>query len=132
MSPDIGNLFVGSMLGHVESQAGHHRCRPRGPTQSEVAKTYGVSKGWVSKLIACYRAEGEKRSNRDLVEAMDGDLPAFRDLWLATGVDVEHISWLDDCTRYALHVTAHPRVTGPIVIETFRRSLALHGIPAPR
>jgi len=46
------------------------------------------------------------------------------------GADVEIISWLDDCTRYALHVTAHHRVTGPIVTATFRQSLALHQIPA--
>jgi transposase len=25
--------------------------------------------------------------------------------------EVEIISWLDDCTRYALHVTAHPRIS---------------------
>ncbi len=31
MSQDIGNPVVGSMLGHVESQAGHHRRHPRGP-----------------------------------------------------------------------------------------------------
>ena len=28
-------------------------------TQSEVARSYGVSKGWVSKLLARYRNEGE-------------------------------------------------------------------------
>jgi len=46
------------------------------------------------------------------------------------GADVEIISWLDDCTRYALHVSAHPRVTTPIVVTTFREALAKHGIPA--
>ncbi len=46
------------------------------------------------------------------------------------GADVEIISWLDDCTRYALHVTAHPRITTPIVLSTFRESLTQHGIPA--
>jgi transposase InsO family protein len=46
------------------------------------------------------------------------------------GADVEIISWLDDCTRYALHVTAHTRVTTPIVLTTFREALARHGIPA--
>ena len=46
------------------------------------------------------------------------------------GADVEIISWLDDCTRYALRVTAHPRVTGPIVTATFRETLTQHGIPA--
>jgi transposase-like protein len=30
-----------------------------GRSQAEVARAYGVSKGWVSKLIARYRAEGE-------------------------------------------------------------------------
>ncbi len=30
-----------------------------GRTQSEAAATYGVSKGWVSKLLARYRLEGE-------------------------------------------------------------------------
>jgi transposase len=30
-----------------------------GRSQAEVARTYGVSKGWVSKLVARYRAEGE-------------------------------------------------------------------------
>ena len=49
---------------------------------------------------------------------------------LSTDTDVEIISWLDDCTRYALHVTAHPRITGPIVTTTFREALATHGIPA--
>jgi transposase InsO family protein len=46
------------------------------------------------------------------------------------GADVEIITWLDDCTRYALHVSAHIRVTTPIVLTTFRESLARHGIPA--
>ena len=39
-----------------------------GRPQAEVARTYGVSKGWVSKLVARYRAEGdtafEPRSRR--------------------------------------------------------------------
>jgi hypothetical protein len=30
-----------------------------GRSQAEAARAYGVSKGWVSKLIARYRAEGE-------------------------------------------------------------------------
>jgi transposase InsO family protein len=46
------------------------------------------------------------------------------------GADVEIISWLDDCTRYALHVTAHQPITTPIVVTTFREALARHGIPA--
>ena len=46
------------------------------------------------------------------------------------GADVEIITWLDDCSRYALHLTAHARVTGPIVLATFRATLTQHGIPA--
>jgi transposase InsO family protein len=46
------------------------------------------------------------------------------------GTDVEIISWLDDCTRYALHVSAHHRVTTPIVKATFRETAGQHGIPA--
>jgi transposase InsO family protein len=48
----------------------------------------------------------------------------------SAGVDVEIISWLDDCTRYALHATAHHRVTAPIVLATFRETAGQHGIPA--
>lgn len=29
------------------------------------------------------------------------------------GPDTEIMTWLDDCSRYALHVSAHRRVTGP-------------------
>jgi transposase InsO family protein len=46
------------------------------------------------------------------------------------GADVEIISWLDDHARYALSVTAHPRITGAIVVSSFRETLAQHGIPA--
>ncbi len=49
---------------------------------------------------------------------------------LSTGTDVEVISWLDDCTRYALHVSAHVRITTDIVKATFRKTAAEHGIPA--
>ncbi|MPZ96595.1 MAG: IS481 family transposase [Propionibacteriales bacterium] len=46
------------------------------------------------------------------------------------GIDVEIITWLDDCTRYALHLSAHARITTPIVKRTFRKTAAQHGIPA--
>jgi transposase len=49
---------------------------------------------------------------------------------LADGSGTEIISWLDDCARYALSVTAHARVTGPIVLDTFRKTAGQHGIPA--
>jgi transposase InsO family protein len=37
-----------------------------------------------------------------------------------SGTEVEIITWLDDCTRLALHVSAHARVNAPIVLATFR------------
>src|SRR4029450_12124441 len=46
------------------------------------------------------------------------------------GPEVEIISWLDDCTRYALHTSAHRAITTPIVTRTFRETAAQHGIPA--
>ncbi|WP_237448546.1 integrase core domain-containing protein, partial [Nocardioides flavescens] len=46
------------------------------------------------------------------------------------GQDVEVITWLDDCSRYVLHLSAHPRITAPIVLATFRHAADLHGYPA--
>jgi transposase InsO family protein len=46
------------------------------------------------------------------------------------GADTEILTWLDDCSRYALSVTAHHRVTGTIVLATFGQTVAEHGIPA--
>ena len=40
------------------------------------------------------------------------------------GTDVEILTWLDDCSRYALSVTAHRPVTGPVVLATFRTTAA--------
>jgi transposase InsO family protein len=181
-----------------------------GRSQASVARDYGVSKGWVSKLIARHRAEGdsafEPRSRRphtrptataattvDLVIELRQQLTAqgldagadtiawhlkqhhhttvsratiYRiirrhglvtaepkkkpkssyirfqaeqpnETWqadfthhrLADGTDIEILTWLDDHSRYALSVTAHRPVTGPIVVTTFRAAIAEHGTP---
>ena len=187
-----------------------------GSSQSEVARTYGVSQGWISRLMKLYEAEGEEafepRSrapknsptatppatvelvlhlrkelseagldagadtiawhlqhhhqitlaratiNRILVRAgqvspdpskrpkssyirFEAEQP--NETWQSDfthyrlsrtdgrpGADVEIISWLDDHSRYALHVSAHIRVTTPIVTTTFRETAGQHGIPA--
>jgi transposase InsO family protein len=181
-----------------------------GRSQAEVARAYGVSKGWVSKLVARYRAEGEvafePRSRRPrtspkaiseqvlaaIVELRDelaaaghdagpdtiawhlarrgvtvsaatiarklvaagrvspqprkrprssyvrfqADLPNqtwqadFTHYGLADGTGIEILTWLDDHSRYALSMTAHRRVSGAIVLATFRATVAAHGIPA--
>jgi transposase InsO family protein len=49
---------------------------------------------------------------------------------LADGAGTEILSWIDDCSRYGLSVTAHARVTGPIVADTFAETAAQHGVPA--
>jgi transposase InsO family protein len=54
----------------------------------------------------------------------------FTHVPLADGTDVEVIAWLDDCSRYALRLTAHARVTGRIVVDEFRAAVAEHGMPA--
>jgi transposase InsO family protein len=46
------------------------------------------------------------------------------------GADVEILTWLDDHSRFALSITAHHRATGPIVLATFRETVASYGIPA--
>jgi transposase InsO family protein len=49
---------------------------------------------------------------------------------LAGGTGTEILTWLDDHARYALSVTAWNRVTGPIVLATFRAAVTRHGAPA--
>ena len=182
-----------------------------GRSQSTVAREYGVSKGWVSKLVARYRSEGdlafETRSRRpkssptaidettvelivklrhQLLRAgldagpdtihwhlehhhattvsistiartltrtglvtpepkkrprssyirFEADQPNecwqsdFTHYALADGTDTEILSWLDDHSRYALRITAHQPVTGPIVLNAFRAAGSEHGYPA--
>ena len=48
---------------------------------------------------------------------------------LATGTDTEILTWLDDHSRYALSVTAHRPVTGPIVVDTFTAATTIFGVP---
>jgi transposase InsO family protein len=181
-----------------------------GRSQAEVARDYDVSPGWVSKLLARYRAEGDAaftpKSRRPhqspttisetIVERICGlrhDLAAAgldagpdtiawhlhhhhnvtvspatisrhltkaglvtpepkkrpkssyirfqaampNETWqsdfthypLTDHTDTEIITWLDDCTRMALHVSAHRRITAPIVVSTFRETVDTYGIP---
>ncbi|WP_159449385.1 helix-turn-helix domain-containing protein, partial [Demequina sp. NBRC 110051] len=49
---------------------------------------------------------------------------------LADGTAVEIISWMDDHSRFLLHISAHKVVTAPIVTETFLETARIHGLPA--
>lgn len=182
-----------------------------GRSLSDVARSYGVSKSWVSKLVARYRLEGEaafeprsrrprtspnrltdehiaaiialrKRLTRQGLDAgpdtiawhllnkrgvkvssatisrylraaglvtpqprkrprssyvrFEASMPNetwqsdFTYVRLADGSDAKVLSWLDDCSRLALSVTAHREVTALIVLATFRRTVARYGAPA--
>ena len=182
-----------------------------GLSQGEAARRYGVSQGWVSRLVARYRAEGEAafepRSRRpkasptavspdtvELIVSLRKELagqgldagphtiawhlehhhqvrvsaatisryltrrglvtpePKKRpkssyirfaaeqpnERWqsdfihwhLADDTEVEIVSWLDDHSRLALRVTAHPVTTGEVTLDTFRAAVAEHGAPA--
>jgi integrase-like protein len=60
-------------------------------------------------------------------ECWQSDCTHYR---LADGADTEIITWLDDHSRYALHVSAHPRITAATVLATFTQTAAEHGYPA--
>jgi transposase InsO family protein len=49
---------------------------------------------------------------------------------LAGGHHVEIITWLDDHSCYALHVSAHRRITARIVADTFTLAATQHRYPA--
>ena len=81
------------------------------------------------------RPNPKKRPKSSYIR-FEADLPNqmwqtdFTHTRLATGADTEIITWLDDHSRYALSVTAHRRITGPIVVDTFTETAAHHGFPA--
>ncbi|WP_341954951.1 IS481 family transposase [Salinibacterium sp. TMP30] len=187
-----------------------------GQSQSNVARRYGVSQGWISKLMTRWRLEGEAafepRSRRPqtsptatpaavielvialrqrldnagldagadtigwhlfhthqitlnratihriltrhgLVEAEPKKRPKSSYLHFAAdqpnecwqsdfthyrlstpygqpGADTEIITWLDDHSRYALHLSAHARITAVIVLRSFTQTAHRHGYPA--
>ena len=181
-----------------------------GRSQSQVARDYGVSQSWISRLIARYTLEGdaafEPRSRRphtsptrlaqatiDLIVALRTELTGkgldagphtiawhlqhhhrldvsvasisrhlhaagliqpsphkrpkssyirfaaeqpnerwqadFTHWWLKRGNHAEILCWIDDHSRYAISVTAHIRITTPIVVDEFTKATQRHGIP---
>lgn len=182
-----------------------------GRTHADAAREYGVSRSWVTRLVARWRVEGdaafEPRSRRprtspakvpdSVVELIlrlrrqlaaagldagpdticwhlaerhgievsastvrrrlvaaglvtpeprkrprssyvrfAADLP--NEMWqadmcwwsLPAGDRAEILSFIDDCSRYALSVTAHRRVTTPAVVDAFNEAAARCGYPA--
>jgi transposase InsO family protein len=106
-----------------------------GRTQSEVARAYGVSQGWVSRLMARYRAEGEtafeprsrrpKTSPRAISRGTADLIVALRKDLAGQGLDAgpETICW---------HLRHHHRVM--VSAATVSRYLTRAGlvVPEPR
>ncbi|MFC6288248.1 IS481 family transposase [Nocardioides sp. GCM10027113] len=97
-----------------------------------------LSKSTVHRILARHSAitpEPAKRPKASYIrfvaeqpnETWQSDVTHYQ---LATGVDVEIITWLDDHSRYALHVSAHQRVTARTVLATFTDTAVQHGYPA--
>jgi transposase len=187
-----------------------------GSSQSEVARKYRVSQGWISRLMAQYRAEGQAvfqpasrapksrpnatnpqtvelilRLRKELIgQGHDAGADTLRwhlrqhhhltvsratihrilvraaavtpapqkrprsswirfeaeqpnETWQSDfthyrlthpdgrpGADVEVITWLDDHSRMALHISAHRRITAHVVHATFVETAATYGNPA--
>ena len=76
------------------------------------------------RLVSAGLAEANpKKKPKRSYTRFEADLPNetwqsdFTHIWLADGSDTETITWLDDHSRYALHVSCHRRVTGPIGVR---------------
>lgn len=69
-------------------------------------------------------------------QRFDADRP--NELWqsdtthwrLTDGSEVEIIGWLDDHSRFLTHLSAHARINGRTVTDTFQQAAAEHGFPA--
>jgi transposase InsO family protein len=59
-------------------------------------------------------------------ECWQSDMTHYR---LADAADVEIITWLDDHSRMALSITAHRRVSGQVVVDTFTDTCVNQGVP---
>lgn len=53
----------------------------------------------------------------------------FTHVRLARGIDVEVLDFLDDHSRYLLHISAHRHVTGRIVVDAMHATTSTFGLP---
>jgi transposase InsO family protein len=60
-------------------------------------------------------------------ETWQGDFTHWQ---LSNESEVEIINWLDDHSRYLLSITAHERVSGTVVLDTFSHCINAYGVPA--
>jgi Winged helix-turn helix len=119
-------------------RAGHHRLAPRPPSRHHRVGVHhqplpdprraGHPSAEAAQVVR--PAVRGHFAQQDLAVRLH-PLPAHR-ARRHPGPDAEILSWLDDCSRSALSVTAHARVTGPIVLAAFRTAATGHGTPRPR
>ena len=115
---DAGADTIGWHLEH------HHRLRVSRATIDRTLRRQGLVTPAPQKRPRSSYARFEADQPNEMWQADFTHYP------LSTGVDCEILSWLDDHARHAVSVTAHHRVTGPIVVSTFRAAIAQHGVPA--
>jgi transposase InsO family protein len=115
---DAGADTIGWHLTHR-----HHVALSRATIHRILRRAGTVTPDPTKRPKASYRRFEADQPN----ETWQSDFTHYR---LATGIDVEVITWIDDHSRYALHLSAHPRVTALIVRDTFRKAADLHGYPA--
>lgn len=60
-------------------------------------------------------------------ECWQSDFTHYR---LTNGAAVEIITWLDDHSRYCLHLSAHTRISAAIAAQTFTSTAKQYGWPA--
>jgi len=102
----------------------HHQLRVARPTIHRILTRNGlVAPAPAKRPRSSYlRFEAEQPN-----ETWQADFTHYR---LADANDTEILTWLDDHSRYALRITAHQPVTGPIVLAAFRAAIVEHGPPA--
>ena len=97
-----------------------------------------VSRASIARILtrhARVRPQPRKKP-RSAYRRFEAELPNqtwqsdFTHVRLADGTDIEVITWLDDHSRFALSVTAHPTVTAAVVLSSFRAAVTEHGCPA--
>ena len=92
-----------------------------------------LSRATVHRILARHGAvtpEPKKRPKSSYIrfqaeqpnETWQSDFTHYRLTPTAPGADVEVITWLDDHSRYALHVSAHHRITAQIVLDHVHRN----------
>ena len=106
-----------------------------GILEDEMPTPPGVTTIWrILTRAGAITPEPRKRPKRSWIR-FEADLPNecwqadFTHITLADGSDAEVLLWVDDHSRYLISATAHARVTGPIVVATFRAACTVHGTP---